>query len=148
MRILIVEDDNFKLDAIRVVVAGAFDVPLIATAKSLHDAMTALEDSIFDFVVLDMAIPSHTSDAGAIDTYSQPVGGLDVLLFLASQARPEAVAILTQYPTIEYDRRHVPLKELAQVLRGDGIPNIRAVVLFSETGEWKPALLAAFGGDK
>lgn len=144
MRVLIVEDDNFKLDAIRRVIEG---VPAkeVAIAKSLRAAMVQLERQAFEFVVLDMAIPSHTSEVGAIDTYSQPVGGLDVLLFLASNGRKERVAILTQYPTVEYDRRHVPLKELPRVLHGDGVPNLVGAVYFSDKEDWVRPLLIAMG---
>lgn len=144
MRVLVVEDDSFKLDAIRCAIEGA-DPEWIQVAKSLRAAMVALENEIFDFVVLDMAIPSHTSDVGAVDTYSQPVGGLDVLLFLASNDRPERVAILTQHPTVEYNRQHVSLKDLTRILREDGVTNVVGAVLFTDKGEWMKPLLAAMG---
>jgi hypothetical protein len=107
--------------------------------------MTALEVEQYDFVVLDMAIPSHTSDVGAVDTYSQPVGGLDVLLFLASQHRGERVAILTQHPTVEYDRRHVPLRDLTKVLKKDGVVNVVSTILFGGKNDWRIELLEAMG---
>ncbi len=141
MRILIVEDDAFKLNAIEVAIGIRWNAA-IETATSLRAAMTRLEGSVYDFVVLDMAIPSHTSDAGAVDTYSQPVGGLDVLLFLAEHGRSERVAILTQHPTIEYDRRHVPLRDMVRTLHADGIPNAVEAILFTETGDWRAHLLA------
>jgi CheY-like chemotaxis protein len=144
MKVLIVEDDSFKLDAIRRVVEGAHP-ERIEVAKSLRNAMVTLESETFDFVVLDMAIPSHTSDVGAVDTYSQPVGGLDVLLFLASGERRERVAILTQHPTVEYDRQHVPLKDLVRILCDDGVANVVGAVLFSDKEEWERPLLAAMG---
>lgn len=144
MKILIVEDDSFKLDAISRAIKRV-ESNKIEVAKSLRAAMVILESNIFDFVVLDMAIPSHTSDVGAVDTYSQPVGGLDVLLFLASNARFEHVAILTQYPTVEYDRRHVPLKELVRTLHNDGVNNVVAAILFSDKEEWERPLLSAIG---
>lgn len=147
MKILIVEDEPFKLDDIRGVVeniAGS----TITTATSLRTAMTELEDGDFDFVVLDMAIPSHTSDAGAVDTYSQPVGGLDVLLFLSSARRAERVAILTQHPTVEYDRRHVRLKELSGILASDGVSNVAGVIQHTEGEGWKRLLLAAMGASR
>jgi DNA-binding NarL/FixJ family response regulator len=145
MRILIVEDDNFKQNAI-VSLLQTIAVPIeIETAASLRGAMITLENRAFDFVVLDMAIPSHTSDAGVIDTYSQPVGGLDVLLYLSSNNRPEKVVILTQYPTVEYDRKHVPLKDLANILRMDEVVNIADVVLFTEDLPWRESIKAAIG---
>jgi len=147
MRILIVEDDSFKLEAIRRVVDSACPKRVVVS-NSLRGAMVTLETETFDFVVLDMAIPSHTSDVGAVDTYSQPVGGLDVLLFLAASERSERVVILTQYPTVEYDRRHVPLKDIAGVLRQDGVTNVVDAVLFSDKEEWKRPLLAAMGDSK
>lgn len=135
------EDDPFKLEAIERCIFSRKDE--IATATSLRSAMTALERDNFDFVVLDMAIPSHTSDVGAIDTYSQPVGGLDVLLFLASTDRAERIIILTQYPTIEYDRTHVRLKDFIKVLSDDGISNVVDVVRFGDDKPWSASLLAA-----
>lgn len=144
MRVLIVEDDPFKLDDIQRVIEKV-PCAVWTPATSLHSAMTALEQKSFEFVVLDMAIPSHTSDAGAADTYSQPVGGLDVLLFLASAERREQVAILTQHPTVEYDRRHVPLNKLIQILQGDGVTNVRAAIWFTEGKAWEGLLLDAMG---
>lgn len=144
MKVLIVEDDDFKLEAIQRAIQSPA-VSKIEVAKSLRGAMVLLDREEFDFVVLDMAIPSHRSDAGAVDTYSQPVGGLDVLLFLVAEHRRERVAILTQYPTVEYDRRHVPLDELMEVLRADGVNNVVCAILFSDKGEWQKPLLHAMG---
>jgi ActR/RegA family two-component response regulator len=144
VKVLVVEDDPFKLDAVIRVVqrVGSGEIQV---AKSLRGAMVALEKEVFDFVVLDMAIPSHTSDVGAVDTYSQPVGGLDVLLFLANNARRERVAILTQYPTVEYDRRHVALKDLTRILHEDGVANLVGAILFSDKEDWEKPLLVAMG---
>lgn len=144
MKILIVEDDSFKLDAIRRILAERPGVE-IETAVSLRDAMTTLEASEFDFVVLDMAIPSHTSAVPAVDTYSQPVGGLDILMFLAMGGRTERVAVLTQHPTVEYDRRHVPLHKIVEALRADGIYNVVEAILFTEERKWEEPLLTAIG---
>lgn len=143
MKVLIVEDDRFKLDAIR---GLANQTPLMRDAtsvSSLHDALMALQHGTFDLVILDMAIPSHTSTSGTMDTYSQPVGGLDILLFLASNDRRERIVILTQYPTVEYDRRHVQLNNLVAVLKAGGVSNVIDALLFDERDNWKGRLLAA-----
>ena len=146
MRILIVEDEPFKMNAIAAAVEPLANGEEIARAISLRSAMATLEEDIFDFVILDMAIPSHTSEVGAIDTYSQPVGGLDVLLFLAFSDRPERVAILTQYPTVEYDRRHVRLDEFKAAVEKDEVMNVADVIRFDEDShDWKDRLIAAMG---
>jgi ActR/RegA family two-component response regulator len=144
MRILVVEDDAFKMNAIVRLVGSK--ATILSKATSLRSAMTALECAAFDFVVLDMAIPSHTSEVGAIDTYSQPVGGLDVLLFLSSNDRAEKIVILTQYPTVEYDRKHVRLRDFVDVLKQDDIHNVVDVLRFGDDEPWSESLLKAIGG--
>ncbi|OWQ94300.1 response regulator [Sphingopyxis witflariensis] len=144
MRVLVVEDDAFKMNAIVRLIGSR--ATTLSKATSLRGAMTALECEAFDFVVLDMAIPSHTSEVGAIDTYSQPVGGLDVLLFLSSNDRTEKIVILTQYPTVEYDRKHVRLRDFVEVLRRDDIYNVVDVLRFGDDEPWSEALLEAIGG--
>lgn len=147
MKILIVEDDPFKMDAIAAVIEPLVTGEPISRATSLQSAISALETQSFDFVILDMAIPSHTSEFGAIDTYSQPVGGLDVLLSLAFEERTERVAILTQYPTVEYDRRHVRLEDLKPILERDDVTNVADVIRFEEDrDDWKTRLILALGG--
>lgn len=146
MKILIVEDDPFKMTAIVAVFEPLINGDLIARATSLRSAMALLEKGSFDLVILDMAIPSHTSEVGATDTYSQPVGGLDVLLFLAFGGRAEKVAILTQYPTVEYDRHHVRLAEFKAVLEKDEVTNVADVIRFDEdSDDWKDRLLLVLG---
>ena len=144
MNILIVEDDPFKMTAIAAIIERQVNGEPIARATSLRSAMAKLEEQSFDFVILDMAIPSHTSEVGAIDTYSQPVGGLDVLLYLAFGGRTERVAILTQYPTVEYDRKHVLLEKFKAVLERDDVTNVVDVIRFDEDqDDWKERLILA-----
>lgn len=140
MRFLIVEDDPFKLGQIKREVTGYPAVSEIREASSLQEAMTILADGSFDVVLLDMAIPSHGGDASSTDIYSQPVGGLDILLFLAFNERPERVIVITQYPTVEYDRDHVPLNLLKARLSQDDINNVESVLLFADDELWKHKL--------
>jgi len=140
MNVLIVEDDPHKLSQLKREVVEIDKSALIEIAMSLQEATTILSGSKFDVVLLDMAIPSHGGDAAATDVYSQPVGGLDVLLYLATSARSERVIVLTQYPTVEYNQRHVPLRKVRDVLHGDDVTNLESVVFFSEDGAWKGRL--------
>lgn len=137
MNVLIVEDDPHKLKKLRAEIDQLPQVGIVKTASSLQEAMAAVSSYAFELVLLDMAIPSHTGGPGAIDTYSQPVGGLDVLLHLSFNESPTKVIIVTQYPTVEYNRRHVPLRDLKAKLADDGIDNVVDVIFFSEDNAWK-----------
>ena len=108
----------------------------VETSSSLREAMAILSKTRYDAVLLDMAIPSHAGSASS-DVYSQPVGGLDILLYLSLNDRDERVIILTQYPTVEYDREHLPLAKLRERLLSDGVDLVLDVVLFADNGAWK-----------
>lgn len=148
MRFLIVEDDPYKLNQLEQAVSICVPNAQFTKATSLQDAMTSLDQCEYDHVLLDMAIPSHSSETGTGDVYSQPVGGLDVLLHLAYTDRPDSVIILTQHPTVEYNREHVPLHKLQDKLLDDEVRNVRDVILFAEDGGWRGRLAAALGGSK
>ncbi|GBR69069.1 response regulator [Gluconobacter kanchanaburiensis] len=140
MKIFIVEDDNFKFSQLAREVDKYRGGTPIARGASLQEAMNGLVADQYDIVLLDMAIPSHAGEAGSADIYSQPVGGLDVLLYLSVQDRPERVIIMTQYPTVEYNREHVPLSKLRETLKADDIFNVDGVILFADDGKWQSQL--------
>jgi response regulator of citrate/malate metabolism len=137
MKVLIVEDDPHKLNKLSAEICSFSAFKDIKKVTSLQEAMAAVSSSIFDLVVLDMAIPSHTGGLGGIDVYSQPVGGLDILLYLSFNDIPAKVIIVTQYPTVEYNQRHVPLHDLQDELSKDSVENVVDVIFFSEDNDWK-----------
>jgi hypothetical protein len=79
-------------------------------------------------------------EAGSADIYSQPVGGFDILLYLAFNNRPETIVILAPYPTVEYSREHFPLGKLREKLLQDEITNVQKVILFADDGAWRNEL--------
>jgi response regulator of citrate/malate metabolism len=145
MRVLIVEDDPHKLRSLARELGLVVVVERIDRASSLQQAMAILEQTRYDVVLLDMAIPSHAGEAGSDDIYSQPVGGLDILLYLSMDARSEAVIIVTQYPTVEYNREHVPLDKILRKLADDDIVNVKGVIFFGEDEGWRKKLVALVG---
>lgn len=148
MKILIVEDDPHKLDQLIDELDLLNDIESIDLAASLQQAIATLEANTFDIVLLDMAIPSHDGDAGSTDIYSQPVGGLDVLLYLSAGSRSDTVIIVTQYPSVEYNREHVPLDRLLGKFASDDIRNVREVILFGDDQPWRGKLQKALAGHR
>lgn len=141
MKILIVEDDSFKAKQLNEAVVDCCSDAVLTHASSLQAAIDILYQDSFDAVLLDMAIPSHSDEGGSSDVYSQPVGGLDILLYLSYDGRAEKVMILTQYPTIEYDRCHVPLAKFKARLEKDNIMNLCSLSFFGEDGLWRNRLI-------
>lgn len=147
MRILIVEDDAFKSKQIQEAIHQEYPSAVLDHASSLQEAVDLLYEKPFDIVLLDMAIPSHSNEGGSTDVYSQPVGGLDVLLYLSFDCRPERIMVLTQYPTIEYNREHIPLSKFKARLEKDSIHNLSAISLFGDDGAWRGSLTNFLRGE-
>lgn len=148
MKILLVEDDGFKLQSLRSFILEGFPSALIDEAKSIHEAFQALKPAIYDFVLLDMSLPSHRAKEGAGGVYSHPVGGLDVLFHVCGKKRTEKVVIITQYPHIEFDQVYVPVEDFCQIANDNNLTNLAAAIRFETTGEWKNALLDTIMGAK
>lgn len=145
MNILIVEDDSFKARQLYDAVIDFCKDAIVVHVTSLQDAIDVLYQDSFNAILLDMAIPSHSDEGGSSDVYSQPVGGLDVLLYLSYDQRPEKVMVLTQYPTIEYNRQHVPLAKFSAQLEADGVRNLTSLSFFGEDGFWRERLNSFLG---
>lgn len=145
MRVLIVEDDPFKRKSLQGELTRHITADLVVEAGSLQEAMLAVSEYEFDLVLLDMAIPSHSGGLGAADTYSQPVGGLDILMHLAFNDNRVAVIIMTQHPTVEYNREHIPLRDVQKALGADGVDIVVDVILFDEDGAWTEPFARALG---
>lgn len=100
MKVLLVEDDEHKRVGIEQALRDC-DSAVVFVAASLYDAINALDIGPFDLVVLDMAIPSHSTAPGEGSPVSFLTGGLDVLLELSARGRNDPCIIITQFPEVE-----------------------------------------------
>jgi CheY-like chemotaxis protein len=112
---LIIEDDAFKLDRIRGCLSNL--TYKLSDVSSLQAAVTLLAQREFDFVLLDMALPSHDLKRGGGPSASMLSGGIEVIMELAYQCRNEKVIVITQYPEIEIEGALVPVGSASEKLR-------------------------------
>lgn len=141
MRVLVVEDDDFKFEDIADLLQTLPLAVEATRASSVQAGYEAIQRAGYDYIILDMALPSHNLVAGTGNPYPEPVGGLEVLLELADQRRPEKVIVLTQYPSIEFNREYIPLERFPSVAAQHGIGSVRACILFGLDGDWKELIL-------
>lgn len=117
MNILLVEDDQFK----RVKISSSLNEFLpdasLKVAESVSAAVLAVQENIYEWIVLDMALPSHSLVAGGGASTSLLSGGLEVLFELNYMNRTDPVIIVTQYPEIEIDEELIPLKKVTKHLK-------------------------------
>lgn len=130
MNILVIEDEPAKRELIEQAIKELRPKAAISSGRSVQQAVKHLREAEFDLIVLDIALPSHESKPGGAQPMSQPTGGVEVLLELSYEARPDKVIIVTQYPDIEYDKRLYPLSKARQALAKRLSVNIIDVIYF------------------
>lgn len=139
--ILIVEDDQFKLDSVLIFLAEFGNDVSVRTCEALSTAIEILGKQSFDVVILDMSIPSHPVAPGAGSPYSFPSGGLDVLFEIDSEGHQCTSIILTQYPEIEIDGKLIPLTSAAKEIEEKfDIVVAGCIQYFQDSETWKSSI--------
>lgn len=100
-KVLIVEDDLHKLDSLTAFIHMHLSNSEIIPATNLQDAIQAIDQQLFDLILIDMAIPSHATVSGGGSPMSLLTGGLEVILELNSLEREDDCIIITQFHEIE-----------------------------------------------
>lgn len=98
LRILLVEDDEPKLRAVKEFLESTFSPASLVLARSYSSAMSELDKAEFDLAVLDMSLPTYdlAKDAeGGGDP--QGYGGQDLMRTLEGDFPNVRAVVITQY---------------------------------------------------
>jgi CheY-like chemotaxis protein len=138
MKVLLIEDDNFKEKSLTDFMASIVTNLEIKCAPSLVDAIEAIDNNIYDLILIDMAIPSHPILMGGGAPISLLTGGIEVLLELSSLERTDPCIIITQYPDIEISSSFVHVSHAANEIKSRLNCEVLDCILYSEdSGDWK-----------
>ena len=127
MRILIVEDDEFKAQHLRPILRGRGEIVLV---QSVREAVVTVLSDDFDLVVLDMALPTFTRSALSSGGTAQAQGGMEVIRALKSRRATVPVIIVSQYPDLEIEGSFLALQSCPSILRERYGVNLAGAVLF------------------
>lgn len=84
---------------------------------SVHAAFWAVSENDFDLIVLDMALPTFSTEGSAAERgHDQAMGGVEVLRALKARGTTSKIIIITQYPDIAVGGRRLKLSEAPGVL--------------------------------
>lgn len=99
--ILIIEDDDHKINALIEFVQKRFGDVEIYTATNLVKAVELVDENVYSLIFVDMAIPSHPFEANGDSPVSLLSGGSEVLLELSYLGRKDPCIVITQHQEIE-----------------------------------------------
>ena len=113
MQILLVEDDVHKSDDIR---RTFFEAGVVYIARSVKEAVCAVEERQYDLIVLDMALPTFRKQVKSAGGTTQASGGVEVIRAIHRAQVRSTVVIVSQYPDLEIDGKYLPLEKSAEFL--------------------------------
>ena len=140
--VLIVEDDNFKKEALVDLIGSNVPNARIQCVADVSTAVAAINQSKFHLIIIDMALPSHPVVSGGGSPMSLLTGGLEVLLELNSLERTDHCIIVTQYPDIEIAGNFYALDAATAAIRENLSCNVIGCFQYAEnSSDWSEALL-------
>lgn len=141
-RILLIEDDEPKLQQLQAFLAEICDDASLIIAKSLNTACKRIEEGTFSLILLDMSLP--TFDGGKTIGASgrqKTLGGKDLLRYLWELEISTPVYVITGFKDFPGDGGTVQLSELNDELRDDFPENYCGYVYFTHSNDsWKEKL--------
>jgi len=143
MKILLIEDDGFKSESIIYFINHLYPSSFLNVCSSLSEGIEYVNNNIYDYVLVDMAIPSHPIEPGGGSPLSLLTGGLDIILELKFLDRNDSCIIITQYPDLELCGQLYSLDEAVEQLWTQLGCKVLACIEYNEGSEnWKYYLRA------
>lgn len=123
MKLLIVEDEEPKREAILNAASGRFEWSEIKTANSVRSAIQSIRQQRPDLLLLDMSLPTFDISAGEPGGRPQGEGGIEVLRFLEMSEIDVPTVVVTGYDAFrKKDGQRIGFERLGAELRKD-FPN-------------------------
>jgi CheY-like chemotaxis protein len=141
MKLLLVEDDEFKATDIAKVLADSLPGALVERATSVTSALRAMTKDRFSLVLLDMSLPTFDLSGPGGGGSPQGQGGVEVLRLAHRLENRSSFVIVTQYPDVEIDGHDVPLSRAARALRSRFHVDVKDCILYEFDGDtWREPL--------
>ena len=140
MKVLLIEDDDFKAGKIRRVVEIERVVSSLSLARSVSSGIAALNADIPDLLLLDMSLTTY--DLGPDEGGWRPrnFGGIEIFEELDRLEIELPVVVVTGFETFQRDSRPITISELRKDLRERFPGNFCAIIYFDVEGSWKARL--------
>ncbi len=117
-KILLIEDELHKREELTSCLEDFFEGSAwLEHVDSVHAAFKTVQANDFDLIVLDMALPTFSTDGSATERgHDQALGGIEVLRALHSRGVSSKVIIITQYPEITVGGKRLKLGSASDAL--------------------------------
>lgn len=139
---LLVEDEGPKLAHIRRFMRESFSNVSVSDARSVSKALDAIEEEMFDLLLLDMSLPTFDVGHGEHGGRPQGFGGIEILRHIAMAGLALPTIVLTGYEAFPDEAGTlIDLNTLRERMTEEFPETVVAVVHFnSSLDDWKISL--------
>ncbi len=141
MKIVIIEDNVHKRKKIKSFLDSNYDYPKIKEASSYSSGIEMVEGGTFDFLILDMTLPTYdiTSDDGGGNF--RVFGGKDILKRLKRKNFLLPFVVVTQYSTFSETTGTKSLEVIKEDISELFPDHCKGVIFYDTTSTaWKDEL--------
>lgn len=147
MRILLVEDDEFKAADLIRLLEECISNASIERAASVTSALRAITTGQYELIVLDMSLPTFDLSGPGGGGSPQGQGGVEVLRLANRLGTNARYVVVTQYPDIEIDGAELPLDAAAVRLSARFALNVDACLAYEfDSDAWQDGLRRTLSG--
>lgn len=113
-----VEDELHKREELTACLEKFFGGELqLEHVDSVHGAFWAVSADEFDLIILDMALPTFSTEGSSAERgHDQALGGVEVLRALKARNLAAKIIIITQYPEITIGGKRYKLGQASELL--------------------------------
>lgn len=139
---LLVEDEGPKLAHIRRFMRESFSNVSVSDARSVSKALDAIEEEMFDLLLLDMSLPTFDVGHGEHGGRPQGFGGIEILRHIAMEGLALPTIVLTGYEAFPDEAGTlIDLNTLRERMTEEFPETVVAVVHFnSSLDDWRISL--------
>ena len=142
MDVLIAEDDENKRSQLEAFIRKTFPQAKVSIARSLQSGLRLILRQKFDYVILDMTMPTYDISADEDGGRPQALAGREILRQLDRRDIVLPVIVLTQFDRFGEGEDTLTLSELDTQLRTQHPQTYRGSVYYNPALEgWKKELL-------
>lgn len=130
MKVLLVEDEVHKRAELTDCIVDVFGSPP-DHVDSVRNAVLQVIEKDYDLIVLDMALPTFSSNS--LDQHKghdQAQGGIEVLRALKSSRKASKIIIVTQYHDFYIGGSKIKIKDSAKVINEKYNQNVIGAILY------------------
>lgn len=114
MKGLVIEDDEIKASKIINFFNEGFQHFELEHRKSYQSGIKRIFEKDYDFILLDMSIPTYDQDMGNFSGKPRNFGGRDILKEMKRHQKASTVLVVTQYN--EFDGGSISINQLDEEL--------------------------------